>query len=917
MSLASGTRLGPYEILSPLGSGGMGEVYRARDTKLNRDVALKILPDAFTGDPDRLARFTREAQTLAALNHPNIAHIHGFEDGGGVRALVMELVDGDDLAAQIARRRMPIDEVLPIARQIAVALAAAHDQGIIHRDLKPANVKVRPDGTVKVLDFGLAKALDPLASSPAAAALANSPTITTPAALTGAGVILGTAAYMSPEQARGKALDKRCDLWGFGAVLFEMLAGARAFRGEDVTDTIASVIAKEPDWDRLPADTPAAIRRLLRRCLAKDRSRRLSDAGDALLEIDEALIPSPAEASVAPRSAAARSARVWLVAGGLGIALGATIALLWRAPWQSAPPTQLQRLSADSGADGSLAISLGDSVSISPDGTVVAFVAQQGVAGRPQLYVRLLNQLRATALAGTEDASSPFFAPDGKWIGFFAGAKLKKIAVTGGAVVTVCDAENGRGGFWGDDGAIVFARLPPSLARDAGGLFSVSSAGGVARQITALADGDVTQRWPQVLPGGRAILSTGSRDAGDYSDAYLIVQTLPGGARKVVQPGSFHGRYLASGHLAYVHDQTLFAAPFDLERLELTGPPVPVIEDLRSNVSTGAAQFAASANGTFLYVAGRDGSGLGVPISWLDHDGKTTPLRITPANWFGICFSPDGQRLVLDVSSGRSGIGIYEIERDALTFLPNTGPTDRMPKWTPDGRRVTYASTRGDKSTFNLYWQPADGTGEPQRLTTSKNSQTPGSWHPGGKFLAFQELVGPADVDLMILPMEGDEKTGWKPGKPSVFLSTRFTETDPAFSPDGRWIAYVSDESGQRDVYVRPFQGSGKWRVSIDGGTFPTWSRAKPELFYGTDDGRIMVVSTSVDGESFHAGRPRLWSETRFGARASRMFDLHPDGERFAVAPAAQPQPAGKQDRLTFIFNFFDELRRVAPAAKR
>ena len=293
-------------------------------------------------------------------------------------------------------------------------------------------------------------------------------------------------------------------------------------------------------------------------------------------------------------------------------------------------------------------------------------------------------------------------------------------------------------------------------------------------------------------------------------------------------PVAFHGRYLASGHLAYVHDQTLFAAPFDLERLELTGPPVPVIEDLRSNVSTGAAQFAASANGTFLYVAGRDGSGLGVPISWLDHDGKTTPLRITPANWFGICFSPDGQRLALDVSSGRSGIGIYEIERDALTFLPNTVPTDTTPKWTPDGRRVTYASTRGDKSTSNLYWQPADGTGEPQRLTTSKNSQTPGSWHPGGKFLAFQELVGPADVDLMILPMEGDEKTGWKPGKPSVFLSTRFTETDPAFSPDGRWIAYVSDESGQRDVYVRPFQGSGKWRVSIDGGTFPTWSRAKP-----------------------------------------------------------------------------------------
>ena len=590
---------------------------------------------------------------------------------------------------------MPIDEALPIARQIADALEAAHEQGIIHRDLKPANVKVRPDGTVKVLDFGLAKALDPLASSPAAAALANSPTITTPAALTGAGMILGTAAYMSPEQARGKAVDKRCDLWAFGAVLFEMLAGARAFRGEDVTDTIASVIAKEPDWDRLPAETPAAIRRLLRRCLQKDRSRRLADAADALLEIDEALAPPSGDAPlVTGATAHRRPAWVPVAAGVAGLALGAAVAFLAWAPWRGTPAARPLRLSADPGTDRALAADLTDSLALSPDGTMAAFVATPAAEGKPQLFVRPLAQLRATPLAGTDAASSPFFSPDGLWVAFFADDKLKKVAVAGGAVVTICDAENGRGGSWGDDGEIVFSPYAPGVAAERTGLLRVPAAGGVPRLITSLSDRETTQRWPQLLPGGKAVLFTTSRNAGDYGDANLVIQPLPDGARKVVQAGGFHGRYLSSGHLAYIRDGTLFAAPFDLDRLALTGEPVPIFDDLQSNVSTGAAQFAESASGTFMYLAGRKTAG--VPISWLDREGKVTPLRVTPANWFEIQFSPDGRRLSLSINGGRARLAIYEPDRDALTFLPGD-PTDSTPKWTPDGRRLTYASARGER----------------------------------------------------------------------------------------------------------------------------------------------------------------------------------------------------------------------------
>jgi serine/threonine protein kinase len=935
MLLSAGTRLGPYEILSALGAGGMGEVYRARDGKLNRDVALKILPDAFASDPDRLARFTREAQTLAALNHPHIAHIYGLDtqerrqghDPAATAFIVMELVEGDDLSQRIARGPIPLEDALPIARQIAEALEAAHEQGIIHRDLKPANIKVRGDGTVKVLDFGLAKALGTGTAEAApyvgdganvgrpfrGADAANSPTITSPAALTGAGVILGTAAYMSPEQARGKVVDKRSDLWAFGAVLFEMLTGTRAFRGDDVTDTIAAVIAREPNWTRLPADTPAAIRRLLRRCLEKDRRRRLSDAADVRLEIDDALTPPSGDANLETlTSLPSRHAWSWAVAGGLGLGLGAAVVFLVLAPWRKAPPPRPLRLSAELGVDTPLANSgSGASTILSPDGAVVAFIAQKSVDGGAQLYVRRLSQLQAVPLPGTDDASGPFFSPDGQSIAFFANGKLRTISVTGGSAVTLCDAPDARGGAWGEDGTIVFSPDSVQGVR----LLRVSSAGGRPEPATALAEGEVTQRWPQVLPGGKTVLFTSSRTTGAFDQANLVVQALPAGARKVVQRGGYHGRYLPSGHLVYVRDGTLFAAPFDLDRLEMTAPPVLALEAVRSNADTGGAQFAVSATGTLVYLTGESSIGR-VPIQWMDHEGKTTPLRTTLSAWSNIVFAPDGHRLALQILDGQFDIWIYEWTRDTLTRLTVDPGLDIKPVWTPDGRRIVFASQRADKSTPNLYWQRIDGTGEAQRLTESRNPQQAASWHPSGKFLAFEEQNPHTGSDLMILPMEGGEASEWKPGKPTVFLNTSFAEHEPMFSPDGRWLAYSSNESGRNEVYVRPFPGpGGKWQISTGGGLYPTWSRTKRELFF-VNNGQIMVARYAMEGDSLSAEKPRLWSERRFMAPAGgRMFDLHPDGERFAIA--AQGPGGATQDHVTFIFNFFDELRRIASATRK
>ncbi len=916
MALSSGTRLGAYEVLALLGSGGMGEVYRAHDTKLGRDVALKIVSAAFSHDPERLARFQREAQLLAALNHPHIGAIYGVNEAEGSHFLVLELVEGETLAERVARGRLPLGDAVAIARQVVDALEAAHEKGIIHRDLKPSNIAINADGQVKVLDFGLAKAMDPAGlPSGTQAAVTHSPTLTF--AATQAGVILGTAAYMSPEQAKGRVADKRSDVWAFGCVLFEMLSGVRAFEGEDVSDTMAAVLRGEPAWNALPTETPPAIRTLLKRCLDKDRRTRIPEIAVVRFLLDDATNraaePAPASAPGAVPSSARAHAVPWSIALA-SLALAATAVVLW-APWRGGAVVAPTRMQAQIGADASLITDLGASAVLSPDGRLLALVARKGADARSQLYLRRLDQLQAAPLSGTDDAAMPFFSPDGQWIGFFAGGKLKKIAVTGGAAVTLCDAPNPRGGVWASDGTVVFN------ATAGAGLSRVSSAGGTPEALTKLGNGESSHRWPDFVPETGAVLYTVGTGTGFAPDGANVMVLPKGGTPKLAIRGAYHARYVATGHLVYLSNGTLFAVPFDAARSEVTGQAVPVQEAVANSAANGGAQFAVSSNGTLVYLAGETLSS-NAPVQWMDRSGKPMPLRATPADWSNPAFAPNGQRLAIDISDGtQADVWVYEWARDTLSRLTFDPTDDARPVWTPDSQRIAFASKRGDKTIFNLYWQRADGTGEVQRLTESKYRQLPGSWHPSGRFLAFSEARPQAGEDLMILPIEGDQATGWKPGTPTAFLATPQTESSPMFSPDGRWIAYISNETGRNEIYVRPFPGpGGKWQISNGTSDDPTWSRARRELFFASaTDLRLMVAPYTVVGESFQAEKPQVWSEGRLIARPrppSRDLDLHPDGARFALSMASDAAPAARQDRVFFVFNFFDEVRRVTGSGR-
>jgi len=903
-----GQTIAHFRVTEKIGAGGMGEVYRATDSRLGREVALKIIPEAFASDPQRMARFEREAQLLAALNHPHIATIHGLEVAGGIRALVMELVEGPTLGDRIAQGPMPLEEALPIARQIAEALEFAHERGIIHRDLKPANIKLTQSGEVKLLDFGLAKALE---DTPAAEAISNSPTLS--AVATRAGVILGTAAYMSPEQAKGKAVDRRADIWSFGVVFYEMLSGKTLYTGETAPETMAHVITKEPTWSDLPPSTPARIRRLLERCLTKDPKKRLRDIGEARIAIED-YQANPAEevssgvAAIAPVAAAqpfSRRALPWAVAGVCALA-----ALLgfWR-PWsRSAGPPIPMRLEAVIGADVNLQIDWASAALLSPDGTRIAFSAL-APAGKRQLYIRSLDQLQASPLSGTDGARDPFFSPDGQWIAFFADAKLKKISSQGGAAVTLCDAPGDRGGAWSEDDTIYFAR------GNREGLSKVSSGGGASALVTVLdkQEGEITHRWPQVLPGGKAVLFTASNNGATFEDSNLIVQVLATGQRKIVHRGGMYGRYLPSGHLVFVHEGTLFAVPFDLKRLETTGQPAPVVEQVITQPGNGAAQFSFSQTGTLAYLRGASAV-RNVSIDWLTADGKLQPLRQTPGDYYNPAFSPDGKRLALEVDDARRGdIWTYDWQRDTLTRLTFSGDSNSNPVWTPDGQRITYSMRDKDGAT-NIYWKRSDGAGEAQRLTQSKATQYPASWSPDGKFLAFHQNDPGSSTgwDLYTLSMEGNEKTGWKPGEAKPFLNTPATEVYPAFSPDGRWLAYMSNESGAMEVYVRPFPGpGGKWQISSGGGSLPIWSHTSKQLFYRTNDQKIMGVTYSASGESIQASKPVLWSDAPFTNRGTAInYALHSDGKRFAVLKAPGTGADQQVNKFVLVLNFFDELRQ-------
>jgi Tol biopolymer transport system component len=877
MALAAGTRFGPHEILSLLGVGGMGEVYRARDTQLNRAVALKVLAAGTAQDGDRLARFAREAQVLAALNHPNIAAIYGLADSDDRslstgRALVMELVEGPTLADRIARGPIALDEALRIARQIADALEAAHEQGVVHRDLKPANIKVRPDGTVKVLDFGLAKALDPLAASEAAAAMASLPTVTSPA-LTMRGVIMGTAAYMSPEQAAGKPLNKRTDIWAFGVVLFEMLTAHRPFEGEDIAHVMAAVLKSEPDWTLLPPDTPVALRRLLRRCLEKDRRRRMADASDARLELDEAVAPA-SEGLPTPQAATRTS---WLpIAGACAAGVLATALAAWAIMRPAArPPEEPVRFIIQPPLTEPLNLeTIWRSVAIAPDGSRLAyFVGTSGAGG--QLMLHGLGDLQARPVAGAAVVRDPFFSPDGLWIGFMDNG-IRKIPVGGGSAVPIAPDVNLtlRGASWGDDDQIVFATSDPTT-----GLFRVSAAGGTP--VVLSTPDAVTHEgghvFPSVLPGGRGVLFT--IRAGGGSPVRVAVLDSRTGKYKPLISGASNASYASTGHLVYESSGSLRVVPFDLATLELTGDSRQIAERVVMTAE-GEANYAVSRTGSLVYVPSRPTTPRS--LIWVDRAGRETPIPGLPLRPYSTPrLSPDGTKIAVSISDLDEDVWIWDVVRGGLSQFTKTPLRDDGPVWTPDGKSIVFSSNRSGER--RLYLQAVDGTGDAVAIESAfrpiATSITPDGvllFHQnnnqGTRWALFQVgLTAGASPRPLIPSLGGDQQL--------------FAEV----SLDGRYIAYNSTETGlPQQVFVRPYPRTetGRWQPSNGGGYRAVWSRTGRELFYLNPNADALMVTTvriQATGTPEFGTPTRVLDMSRYFSAGLRPYDVSSDGQRFLV----------------------------------
>jgi Tol biopolymer transport system component len=921
MALNSGTNLGPYQIQAPLGAGGMGEVYRARDVKLDRAVAIKVLPDALARDPERLARFEREAKVLASLNHPNIAQIYGIEESeagstAGVRALVMELVPGAPIKGPL-----PLETALNYAKQIAEALEAAHEKGIVHRDLKPANILVTPGDVVKVLDFGLAsvenreqQAVDP----------SNSPTISV--SPTRAGMIMGTAAYMSPEQARGKVVDKRTDIWAFGAVLYEIILGKPLFSGDTVSDIFVEVLSKEPDLSALPVQA----RYVVERCLRKDARKRWQAIGDVRIALEEGAhatwSPNSASLSGAAGATEVKAARwlPWAIAGGLFLIAAFASFSAWRAYRASsnAQPLPLMRFQTDLGTGVIDTVYASTFGAISPNGDRIVYTVR-GPNGPRMLAMRMMDKASGVAIAGTEGGHDPFFSPDGQWLGFFADTKLKKISANGGAPVALAEASNARGASWSDDGTIVASLINTT------GLYRVPADGGSPPEsLTKLSAGESTHRWPQTLPGGRVAVFTSSGNLSGYENANVEAVDLKTGQRKILQTGGYFGRITPGGFLLYIHGGVLFAEPMagatppirDLNGLKPLGSPVPVLEDVASLESSGAGQFDFSENGVFFYQSGKASPDIWSMVGWDGPTGppdfgfgsnKTQTQIAKPQTYFTPRFSPDGKRLALGLESRGLDIYVYDFQDDALTRLTFTGQLSYNPVWTPDGKHIVFQQIVGD--TQSLMWIRSDGAGGAQTLLEAKTLVTPRSFSPDGKYLAYH-TGSQTNSDIYLLPLDLADPDHPKAGKPELLVGTPANEVQPAISPDGKWIAYCSDESSTREVYVRPFhsQAGGKWQVSTGGGTRPSWTRDGKTLFFENLDDQIMTVPYTASGDSFVAGKPRLWSERRLVApTGDPNFDISADGKTVvALVRSTIPGSTPETVKATFLVNFEDELRR-------
>jgi serine/threonine protein kinase/Tol biopolymer transport system component len=895
--LATGSRLGSYRIDSLIGEGGMGQVYRAHDAELGRDVAIKVLPTVFASDPDRRARFDREARVLASLNHPHIAAIYGIAESDGRRGLVLELVDGDTLADRLRSHgtgQKPhgfnLTEATRVARQIADALDAAHEKGIIHRDLKPANIKITPDGTTKVLDFGLAKAASDAGNA------SDPPFAETRLQDTRVGVILGTAPYMSPEQVQGKSIDKRTDIWAFGCVLYEILTGRAAFARATQAETMAAVVHDEPDWSALPRDAHGVIQ-LVRRCLEKDPKGRLRDIGEAVITLEA--LPSPPSVPSRAGDHTATSSVMQLAVAILLTAAAVVVVVCYLTSSRGPESTVVARVAVPVDPNALPAALRG--IAISPNGRHVAYVANR--AGTLVLCVRSLDTPEPRALAGTEGAAYPFFSPDSLWIGFFGGGTVKKVPVTGGVVQTVVDSlgsaftggGGGLGGAWSTDNTIFFSA--------ANSIWQVSADGGTATRITQVdrPSGEITHRTPAVLPGTRMILYAVWRGPG-WDERQIVAHRLDTGERRVVLTGAGNVRFARTGHLVYTRAGTLSSVRFDASRLQVLGAPVAILDDVREG--TIYADFDVAQNGTLAYVQQhRDSYKRSVVV--VDRQGRSEPLPgFPPAYYQGPVFSPDGSQLAVMTTGAMIDIWTYDLARASLTRVTTEG-SSQYPVWSADGKRIIYRGTRAGWR--NLFWRPLDLTTGEERLTADDRIDTPSSVTPDGTALAFGAAAPDTGSDVWLLPLSAD-------AQPARLMHERYNESSPKFSPDGRWLAFVSDRSGRPEIYLQPYPAvAARWQISVDGGQDPIWARSGRELFF-RNARKLTAVSIDPTRNPPHASPRELFEGDFIYGEPITDYDAHPDGQRFVmIRPARADAPVR---HINLVLNWFRELEERLPAGQ-
>ena len=887
MSLAVGQHLGVYVIVAPLGAGGMGEVWRARDTRLGREVALKVLPSAFALDPERMNRFEREAKLLASLSHPNVATLYGLEDLDGQRVLAMELAEGEDLSKRIQRGPVPSDEALLIARQIADALEQAHEKGIVHRDLKPANVKLGSDGQVKVLDFGLAKAWAGEAGSDSAADFSRSPTLAHTGTL--AGLILGTAAYMAPEQAAGRPVDRRADVWAFGVVLFEMLSGRPLFSGETVSEVLASVIKEEPDWSQLPAGVPPGVVRLLRRCLKKKPRERMHDIGDVRLELEELIAGAGTAAPAEAAPAARQPFRAWLVGAVVAAALlGAVGGYLAR---RSPPESRVLAFDVQPppGTSFHLDTERPSVPVLSPDGRMLAFTAADG--GRFSLHVRALDATTPRPVPGTEGAQYPFWSPDSTQIGFFAEGRLKRVQVVGnaGPPVALCSAMEMKGASWGAEGVIVFA---PEAGT---GLLRVSEGGGEPEPVTKLdpARKENSHRHPRFLPDGRHFLFLARIDGA--TEHAVMVASLDGAPPRELLRSPAAAEY-ASGQLLFLRERTLMARPFDTGRLEPSGEVYPVAEDVRlvgaGPTGTSLAVFSASAAGVLAYQ--QEAVADARRLVWRDREGKEVGAVGDRAEYAAPRISPRGDLAAVQVAGedGGQDIWLVDLARNVRSRFTSGAGDEIAPLWWPDGRSVVMGCEL--KGTVDICRKDLTSS-EPQLLYESKTDKYPGSLSPDGRLLLYGQQGAKTDFDIWLLPLEGGRAQ-----EPRPWLQTHFIEVLPRISPDGRLVAYMSNESGRMEIYVTPFPGPGRrWQITGGGETHPEWEAGGRRLFYRGSEG-VGTVSIALRGDQLEVGPPRLLFPAVLETR-SPLLAPAPDSQRILSVEAGETK---KTDTLTVVVNW-------------